>query len=166
MAAQQGCGVVLLNRGAFSLVDEENMEWLDQARWHVDDKGYAAGVFAGKMQRMHCVILQSPRGIDHKSRDRLDNRKQNLRPATKSQNGGNMKTRSLGTKTSGGLKTSRYKGVHLDKCRGGWRVSGILNRKEHYLGRFDSEEEAARAYNQWATVAFGEFAALNNVPSL
>ena len=89
---------------------------------------------------------------DHVNRNGLDNRRSNLRPATKSQNMANAISR-------GG--SSRFKGVLWDKARGKWKAQGKVNYKGICIGRFDLEEDAARAYDAWAIKAFGEFARLN-----
>jgi len=89
---------------------------------------------------------------DHINRNGLDNRRSNLRLATKSQNMANAVSR-------GG--SSRFKGVLWDKARSKWKAQGKHNYKIYMLGRFDIEEDAARAYDAWAVKAFGEFARVN-----
>lgn len=109
-------------------------------RWHGE-----------REQLLHRRLMDPPNGkvlCDHKNGDGLDNRRDNLRRATHSQNGANMR------KHVDALH-SRFLGVdrHEDK----WRARS----QEIYLGRFDTEEAAARAYDKHAAAAFGEFAALN-----
>ena len=59
-------------------------------------------------------------------------------------------------------KSSRFKGVQKCKRSGKWKV--ITGTKEKtYLGRFDIEEDAARAYNEYAKTYFGPTAYLNPV---
>lgn len=87
--------------------------------------------------------------IDHKNRDRSDNRWENLREATDSTNRANIKvskTNELGVK-----------GVRLHEC--GKYVARIMkNQKSHYLGVFDTLEGAKDAYARAAAEHFGEFA--------
>jgi len=96
--------------------------------------------------------------VDHINRDRLDNRSCNLRIATSSQNSANRgpDNRRIGT-------TSRHKGVSWSKSRGKWVTYLHHEGKTRYLGRYASEDEAARAYNRAAVEVWGEFARLNDI---
>lgn len=100
----------------------------------------------------HGVI---PDEIDHRDRNKLNNRIENLRPCTSSQNKGNIQL--LPTNTSG------YRGVSLNARSQKWHAQIKIHGKQTYLGRFDTPEEAAMLYNQAAIEHFGEFAFLNNV---
>lgn len=84
---------------------------------------------------------------DHISRDRLDNRRSNLRWATKKQNGANMQPRP---------NSSGYRGVSRRGTRKKFQAIITL-----HLGTFDTAEEAARAYDAKAREIWGEFATLN-----
>lgn len=90
--------------------------------------------------------------MDHANRDSLDDRIENLRLATPTQNVANQKLR----KTS----LSGFKGVRLDKNVRSkpWMARIGVNRKRIYLGNFSTPEEAHEAYMEAARKYFGEFA--------
>lgn len=138
----------------------EDRERVYQYRWRlkVDTGGYRIAVAgSGKHNRdirMHRLIAQPPDGmvVDHINGDTLDNRRENLRVCTSAEN---IRNAGIGRRS----KTSRFKGVHLDK--GLWVASAMFNYKKRIIGRFADEEEAAKAYDAFARECFGEFARLN-----
>jgi hypothetical protein len=85
--------------------------------------------------RMHRLIVSAPPGVevDHINGNKLDNRRANLRLATRRENGQNLRSR-------GG--TSRYRGVSWHKASGKWRAGTRLAGKAYHLGCFTSEDEA------------------------
>ncbi|MCB1379114.1 MAG: HNH endonuclease [Alphaproteobacteria bacterium] len=89
--------------------------------------------------------------VDHIDRNRLNCAWANLRAATRFQNNKNMSRPS--TNRSG------HKGVHFCRCTGRWRAEIIADGKKHRLGRFDTIEAAAAAYDRAALCLHGEFAA-------
>lgn len=94
--------------------------------------------------------------IDHINRDKTDNRWENLRAATKQENAYNKAPRG---------RTSRFKGVYRSK-QGRWVAGITFNKKSKSLGYYDSELEAALAYNKAARELHGEFAYLNPIEDL
>lgn len=102
------------------------------------------------------VYGEFPNGyLDHIDMNRSNNRIDNLRIATNSQNQGNIKL----WKTN----TSGYRGVHWCRKTGKWRAGIRINSHLHCLGSFNTREEAAEAYNKAAFEVWGEFARLNIV---
>ena len=136
--------------GKSALVDNENYARLTTHAWYLTNKGYASN--RGGM--MHRIVINAPKHlqVDHINGNRLDNRIENLRLATQSQNQRNASPRPNGT--------SKYKGVHWCKTNKKWRA-GIWLGKRINLGRFDIEIDAAKAYDKAAKKHFGAFARTN-----
>lgn len=98
---------------------------------------------------LHCGTW--PSAVDHKNMIRDDNRIENLREASHSQNASNTVRRHQGARVK-----SKYKGVYHD--RGRWQAKIKHNGKDMYLGVFATEEEAHAAYAAAAVRLHGEFA--------
>jgi hypothetical protein len=111
--------------------------------------------WSAKIVALHQLILQVTPGqeVDHKNRNGLDCRRQNIRIATRSQNGMN-RVWPKGTK-------SPYRGVSPSGRK--WVAAIQVNYKIQYLGVFDTAEAAAHAYNLAALQRHGEFAVLNEI---
>lgn len=147
-----------LSRGLVALVDDADFDLVSAVgKWYAnpsDRTFYARKNFSRGGRyfsvRMHTLITGWPL-VDHLNGNGLDNRRLNLRQATHSQNAMNRGMRSD--------NTSGYKGVGLR--RGAWTAEIYVHGVQHYLGRFLSAEEAARAYDAAAAELFGEFARLN-----
>jgi hypothetical protein len=115
---------------------------------------------AKKTILMHRVILKASERteVDHINGNKLDNRRENLRVATKSQNLGNQKIRSTNTS---GFKGVNWKQWRKIRSSGAWTARISVGSKRIHLGYFSTAEEAARAYDSAAQQYFGEFAKLN-----
>lgn len=153
---KNGLGLIPLRPGISAIVDIEEYWRVSKHNWHWNPvTRYAYASIRGKKVTLHRFISGLV-GVDHKNRNRLDHRKGNLRPATFSQNSWNI------GKYRG---SSKYKGVSWDTNRRQWIAHIAANRKKHFLGRFDSEDMAALAYNRAATKMHGFFAVLNLLPT-
>lgn len=150
-----------LTKGYSTVVDEADYEALSALSWHAritpQGKVYACrSVRAGPrtiVQRMHRLLVGEPVGldVDHIDGDSLNNRRANLRPATRSQN--------LANARKGRRGPTPYKGVGRVHRSATWqaRCAGA------YLGAYPTELEAAAAYDKAARARFGEFARTNGV---
>lgn len=122
---------------------------------HLHYKYYGIKV-VGKREYIHRIVAEAPEGlvVDHINGDTTDNRKENLRLCTNTQNTKNLRKQLNG-------HTSKYKGVSYYTRDGTWEVNvaGV------YRGRYSSETLAAFVYNFWAAKQFGEFAKLNTLES-
>lgn len=161
-----------LTRGQVTVVDDEDVD-LAQLKWYAffaaNYSGGGAHLAARKVSAdngqqttfLHRVVLARAIGRvlkrheypDHINRDPLDNRRSNLRLATRSENARNRNAQSN--------NVSGYKGVGWHKRSRKWRAFITLNRKQRHIGHFDKAEDAARAYDKAARELHGEFARLN-----
>ncbi len=112
----------------------------------------------GRRERylLHRVVIDAPENIqvDHINCDSLDNRKENLRLATRSQNLGNRRVRKN--------SKSGYKGVRVTPGDR-FRAYIVRNKKEVNLGTYADALDAAIAYNFAAEKVYGEYARLNQI---
>lgn len=149
-----------LSQGKVALVDADDMPSLSAFSWHWN-AGYAARHVRvdGRVKKiyMHREILSAPpdQEVDHINSNGLDNRRENLRWCTHSQNMANGRFGNSGR--------SRFRGVSLDVRCGKWRATLYVDRKQRWLGYHVRELDAAAAYNVAALAAFGEFARLNDL---
>lgn len=160
-----------LTRGKQAIVDDIDYEYLSQFKWTAGEGirkelpsawyAYRQIIVNGKQVgiTMHGAIMKrcgfgKHPAIDHKDLDGLNNRRENLRPCNKSQNGCNQRKRPN--------LSSRFKGVNWDNKNKKWRARIKHNQRTYFLGRFKTEENAATAYNFAADEKFGEFALFNS----
>jgi hypothetical protein len=153
-----------LTQGKVALVDDEDYEWLSKWSWCYfkypkASTGYASRTdrSGGKQRKvlMHREILHAGEGeiVDHRDMDGCNNVRSNLRLASKSQNNAN-RYRQKNT-------VSRYKGLFRSGRKRPWGAQITVDGRRIRIGYFDTEEEAAMAYDAAARKYFGEFARLN-----
>jgi hypothetical protein len=140
-----------------SAVIDDEFASLCVLKWHYLTVGYAASRHMGHYVTLHRSVMEladvpiDGLQVDHVNGNRLDCRLSNLRPATKRQN---MQNRM---KSPG--RSSVFKGV--TRVRGGWHAQIKHGGKNYHLGNFESERDAALAYDTEASRVFGEFARTN-----
>ena len=117
-------------------------------------QGYLIVSFKGRNYRLHRLSyllmgLPIPEFVDHINGVKIDNRWENLRPATKAQNRVNTSVSSS--------NTSGFKGVHKKSKNGKWYSQIRFKGQVYHLGVFDCPEEAHEAYKKAADKYHGEF---------
>ena len=145
---------IQLTKGYETVVDDSDFDLVSQYSWYYNE-GYAKAYHKGKRLRMHRLILGAKKGqqVDHRNRNRLDNRRSNLRICTLKENNRNITMRRD--------NTSGYIGVSLDKSTGHWRPTVYVDGKVKTSGQFKDKHHAALARDLWAIFFHGEFASTN-----
>ncbi|MCK5235985.1 MAG: hypothetical protein KAR06_03285 [Deltaproteobacteria bacterium] len=145
----------------YALVDDEDFERVSQFKWHCS-KDIAGFKYASRASEegtilMHRFIMGASKGqkVGHKSKDGLNNQRENLRVCTW--------TQIQAGKKNGKNNQTGYKGVSWFAEREHYIARIGKKNKMVYLGSFDDPVEAAAAYNKAAQELHGEFAELNKV---
>jgi hypothetical protein len=154
-----------LTQGFAALVDDADFLHLATFNWCVT-KGAKKQPYARRqaprkngrqqIELMHRRILAAPEGfeVDHRDGNGLNNQRYNLRLVPKFRNRQAFRRKSLG-------KSSRFRGVFWNTQVQKWHARIEAFAKRYHLGTFETEEDAARAYDAAAKIHFGEFAQLN-----
>ena len=151
-----------LTQGKFALVDDDVFEWASKFKWYAHRMGrcFYAGRKIGKYPHqksslLHREIMNAPDGVtvDHISGDGLDNRRENMRLASRIENNRNRRLNAN--------STSGFKGAYWHKASGKWTAQISIRGKRIHLGLFATPEQAALAYDEAAIKHFGEFAKAN-----
>lgn len=140
-------------KGEEFIFDADDFGKVKNYTWLVDGQGYVIASANRKIVKLHRLIMNLGPGlvVDHKDHNKLDNRKSNLRICTNQQNGCNRLSSNI-------PKYSQYKGVSWYKSTGKWAAAIKCHGRKINLGSFDTEQGAAKAYNDAASLYFGDFA--------
>ncbi len=150
--------LVPLTRGLVAIIDVSDIGLVEGRLWYAHPWRSTHYAESRGNLKMHRVIMGYGPGdpfVDHIDGDGLNNRRANLRDATRMQNAANSGARPLHG------NTSPFKGVSWRKDVGKWRAQIVVDGKSTHLGHFTDEVEAAKVYDDAAHCAFGEFARLN-----
>lgn len=156
---------IALSQGLYAMVDDEDFEVLNQWKWYAHKAGglcYARRNMPAdktgkrghvKMHRFILGLTDAAIHCDHIDGNGLNNQRENLRKATN----------ALNVINRGSFKNSvsKYKGVDYCKARKKWRAQIQYQGKGQHIGLFNTEIEAAIAYNKSASIHHGQFARLN-----
>jgi hypothetical protein len=140
---------IKLSQGKFAIVDDIDFESLSKFNWYCDNNRAVRNATMVNYKRtkrilMHRQIICAPEGIivDHINMNPLDNRRENLRLANRSQNGMNR----------------IVKGVYWHKRIKKWQASITKNRVQIHLGYFETKEQAQQVRLEAEVNYFGSFA--------
>lgn len=156
--------LIPLTQGRSAIVDAADYEWLNQWKWYAKYASCTKSFYAARnfrnaegkrgTLRMHRVILglsvTDKTDGDHINRDTLDNRRSNLRIATRAQNVRNSSKRAN--------NKSGYKGVSYHKASSKWTAQLCVDGKKMYFGVYATKEEAFNRVKEETEKLHGEFA--------
>jgi len=128
--------------------------WYASTTIYTPEKSYQVLMHRMIMEHKLDSPLAEDELVDHINHDGLDNRCSNLRLVTAQQN--NFNRRCLNK-----IKSSIYKGVNWDKRHEKWQAKITVDGKRIRVGLYDTQFDAAKAYDEAAKMYFGEYAKLN-----
>lgn len=153
-----------LTKGYEAVIDDEDFGAVSAFKWTAliskNGRVYAYRRFGWNNEKrlwtgaiyLHRFLTAAPDGydVDHKDHDGLNNRRANLRVTTRSKNLANSRR---------GVGQTGFRGVTFDKrAKSNAYIAQLSNK---CVGRFQTAEDAAKAYDLAAKIKHGEFATLN-----
>lgn len=152
----RGVVFVPLTKGRVATLDEADLRHIHGMAWTAQEMGRSCYAVHAKTRGlrflMHRLILGAPEGVevDHVDGDGLNNRRHNLRLATRRENGSN---RRLNVNNKSG-----YRGVCFRENTQRWQAQIKVAGRTIYLGQFATSDEAGAAYAEAAAHYHGQFA--------
>jgi hypothetical protein len=153
----------LTNSDKLAIVDELfHEDLLALGPWRLAGTGHVAmcGVTRFGACYLHRLVMEmfghdlTGVTVDHRDRNKLDNRRRNLRVATQGQ-----QTKNVGRRRN---NKSGFIGVHWSKAAGKWHAQIRIDGRKRHLGSFADPAEAARTYDAAALAGpDAEFRVLN-----
>lgn len=134
-------------------LDDSDYDIVRRYKWYLNNNiGYVSGFIDGKKVYLHRFIMGYPANkcVDHINRNKLDNRKSNLRICSTRENVINSKLSKN--------NTSGISGISFRDDRNKFRAYIMVNRKQIFLGYYSDIEDAIFARRQAEIKYFGEFA--------
>jgi hypothetical protein len=167
-----GMKTIELTKGYQALVDDEDFNRVNKLSWRAGVQSHTIYARASKylgnqkwrticMSRFILNVTNPKVQVDHIDGNGLNNTRSNLRICTHQQNTQNKRKPRLNSK--GQIPSSIYKGVRFQKYNKKWNALIETHGKCIYIGCFNTEIEAAKAYNNKAQELFGDFARKNEV---
>lgn len=139
--------ILLKNKGVYTLVDNEDFKSLNKLRWHLNSAGYAGRRYnvSGKKTNfsMARIVNKTPKHlfVDHINRNKLDNRKKNLRNVTWGENRCNISVHKD--------NFNKQRNIDFSKRDNLWRVRIQRYYKIVFQDRFDTLRKAVIARNNY-----------------
>ena len=150
---EEGIAFVVACDGQRILVSDEDWHNFSRQSWYIDNYKYALN---GNNKKMHTLLVQcddKTKVIHHINSNTLDNRRENLAVVSRTINAHQKKKQTDAS--------SKYFGVCFLKNIKKWESKFYKDGVRFYVGRFENEKDAARAYNIKVAEIYGEFANLN-----
>lgn len=145
--------IIFLTKTLITVVDDEDFEKFSGRKWSAKSTTEGRWYAYGAAGYLHRVIMDAPDGkyVDHINGYGLDNRRSNLRIVSFAENMHNTPARN----------STGFKGVRPNKNGRRFIAYMTHEKKQNYLGTFETPESAARAYNEEAVRIYGDNARLN-----
>ena len=162
--------IINITKGKRVIVDDNLYDYLNQFHWYLGTNGYAYRRLKTKVGKIqHKLVMQreimrdeiekstnKSLVVDHINRDKLDNRKENLRLVTQSINVINGRKRNTNKSGVIGVCLAHRKSrIKLDGSRTvwtAWQATVVVNYKQKHLGYFKTKEEAEKVRINYMTL--------------